>query len=136
LVNKETILILILRLAGAMLVIAFVAVFLPYDVMNRIHQNMGLGVLPQTPIVDYLARSLSMFYGIHGVITLYISFHLKRYLSFLKLLCFLGVIMGIMLFYIDMNARMPAFWAYYEAPIVITLNVIIYILALLVEKKE
>ena len=93
-ITKEQILVLILRLAGAMLVIAFVAVFLPYDVMNRIHQNMGLGILPQTPIVDYLARSLSMFYGIHGVITLYISFKVRQYISILKLLCFLGVIIA------------------------------------------
>jgi hypothetical protein len=44
--------------------------------------------------------------------------------------------MGIMLFFIDMNAHMPDMWAYSEAPIVISINVIIYILTLLVEKKE
>jgi hypothetical protein len=135
LLNLEKILIIILRLSGLLLVTAFIAVFLPYDTMNIIHHYLGLGVLPQTPIVDYLARSLSMFYGVHGIITLYISFNLRKYLSVLILLCYLGVGMGIMLFFIDLNAQMPPNWAYTEAPLVISVNIIIYILAKRVQSK-
>ena len=71
----ENTLIIILRLSGIMLVTAFIAVFLPYEMMARIHEQMGLGHLPQIPILDYLARSVSLFYGIHGVMILYISFN-------------------------------------------------------------
>jgi hypothetical protein len=98
---KKKTLIIILRLSGLMLVTAFVAVFLPYETMAKIHQQIGLGSMPQLPILDYLARSVSFFYGIHGVIVLYISFNLMRYLQFLKLLCYLGFVFGIALFIID-----------------------------------
>jgi hypothetical protein len=134
--NYEMILKIILRLSGLLLVTAFIAIFLPYDTMNIIHQQMELGILPQTPIVDYLARSLSLFYGIHGIITLYISFNLKRYLSILKLLCIIGTIMGITLFFIDLHAQMPPKWTYAEGPIVVSINVIILILAILFEREN
>ena len=98
----ENILKLILRLSGALLVLAFIAVFLPYEIMNVLHNQMGLGKLPQIPIVDYLARSVSLFYGIHGVFVIYISFNIRHYVKFLKLLCILGFIFGVTIFFIDL----------------------------------
>ena len=38
-----------------------------------------LGPFPTAPIVEYLARSLSAFYALHGVITLVISTDVPRY---------------------------------------------------------
>jgi hypothetical protein len=133
---KEKILIIILRLSGLLLITAFIAVLLPYDTMDRIHQQLGLGNLPQAPIVDYLARSVSFFYGMHGVIVLYISFNLRKYLSLLKLLCFLGFLFGITLFLIDINAPMPARWTFAEGPIVVTLNLVVYILVKMLEREN
>jgi hypothetical protein len=135
-INTEKILKIILRLSGLLLVTAFIAVFLPYKTMNIIHQYMGLGILPQTPIVDYLARSLSLFYGVHGIITLYISFNLIRFLPILKLLCYIGISMGITLFFIDVHAEMPARWTYAEAPLVISVNLLVYFLAIRLEREK
>ena len=104
--------------------------------MARIHHQIGLGNLPQLPIVDYLARSVSFFYGIHGVIVLYISFNLMRYLQFLKLLCYLGFVFGITLFIIDMTAPMPPYWAFGEGPFVMSLNMVVYILVKMIEREN
>ena len=79
-----------MRIAGIMLITALGAVFLPYEIMDRIHQQLGLGKLPDAPILDYLARSVSLFYAMHGAIVIYISFNLMKYLQFLKFLCYLG----------------------------------------------
>ncbi len=133
---KEKALIIILRLSGLMLITAFIAVFMPYETMARIHQRIGLGYFPQLPILDYLARSVSLFYGIHGVIVLYISFELIRYLQFLKLLCYLGFVFGIALFIIDIKAPMPASWTFGEGPLIVALNLVIYILVIMVEKEN
>ncbi len=133
---NEKFLKIILRISGIMLIAAFGAVLLPYDIMNQIHQNFGLGSLPRAPILDYLARSVSMFYGIHGVIVLYISFDLVKYLKFLKLLCYLGFVFGITLFFIDINAPMPLYWSLSEGPFVIFLNGVIFFLAIQLERKK
>jgi hypothetical protein len=133
--NEKT-LIIILRISGLLLITAFIAVFLPYETMASIHQLIGLGNLPHLPILDYLARSVSFFYGIHGVIVLYISFNLMRYLQLLKLLCYLGFSFGIALFFIDLTAPMPAYWSFGEGPIVVSLNMVIYLLVIMLEKEN
>ncbi len=133
---KEKALIIILRLSGLLLVTAFIAVFIPYETMAKIHRQIGLGNFPQLPILDYLARSVSFFYGIHGVIVLYISFDLKRYLQFLKLLCYLGFVFGIVLFIIDIKAPMPASWTFSEGPLVVSLNLVVYVLVLMLEREH
>jgi hypothetical protein len=133
---KEKILVIILRLSGLMLITAFTAVFLPYEMMASIHFQIGLGTMPQLPILDYLARSVSMFYGIHGVIVIYISFNLNMYLQFLKLLCYLGLLFGLSLFFIDINASMPSYWTFGESPIVVLLNLVIYVFVIMIEKED
>jgi len=133
---KEKFLVIILRLSGLMLIAAFIAVFLPYEKMAEIHRQMGLGNMPRLPILDYLARSVSMFYGIHGVILLYISFNIMRYLQFLKLLCYLGFAFGIVLFIVDFNAPMPANWAYTEGPFILSLNMLVYVLVIMLEREK
>lgn len=134
--TREVTLKIILRLSGIMLITAFGAVFLPYETMARIHQYMGLGDFPNLPILDYLARSVSLFYAMHGVIVIYISFNLIKYLQFLKLLCYLGFVFGIALLIIDIKAPVPAYWAYTEGPFIISLNLAIYVLAKMLEKNK
>ena len=133
---KEKILVIILRLSGLMLMTAFIAVFLPYETMAKIHFQIGLGTMPQLQIMDYLARSVSMFYGIHGVIVIYISFNLNMYLQFLKLLCYLGLLFGLSLFFIDINASMPSYWTFGESSIVVLLNLVIYVFVIMIEKED
>ena len=119
-----------------LLVTAFIAVFLPYQTMGIIHRQIGLGYFPQLPILAYLTRSVSLFYAIHGVIILYISLDLLRYLSFLKLLCYLGFIFSVTIFFIDLNAPMPASWIYGEGPLALVLNLVIYVLVIMIEKEK
>jgi hypothetical protein len=132
---KKKALIVILRLSGLLLITAFIAAFLPYETMAKIHEQIGMGNFPKLPILDYLARSVSLFYGIHGVIVLYISFDIMRYLKFLKLLCYLGFVFGIVLFGVDMHAPMPASWTFSEGPLIVSLNLVVYILVLMIEKE-
>ena len=61
----ERILIWLLRLGGAVMLMALGAVVMPYEWMNVIHQRQGLGNLPHVPIVGYLTRSISALYVLH-----------------------------------------------------------------------
>lgn len=49
-------LVFLLRLAGAITVTAFFAIFLPVEWMASSHRWLGLGEFPRAPVVDYLAR--------------------------------------------------------------------------------
>ncbi len=52
----ERILVWLLRVSGAVTLMALGAVVLPYEWMNVIHQHIGMGELPHIPIVGYLTR--------------------------------------------------------------------------------
>ena len=62
--RAEVAIVVILRVLGGFALGAIPAIFLPYSWMNAIHDFMGLGDLPNAPIVSYLARSLSLFYAL------------------------------------------------------------------------
>jgi len=50
---------MILRLAAFILLVALIPVVMPFVWMKDIHQYLGMGQLPEGPIVGYLTRSLS-----------------------------------------------------------------------------
>ncbi len=114
--KSERALVIILRLVGITGLFAIGAIFLPFSWMNAIHNFLGLGELPNAPIVDYLARSLSAFYAIVSAIILFVSFDIRHYRSFVKLWGALVFLMGIALTGIDVAAGMPLSWTVFEGP--------------------
>lgn len=115
--NKaELTIIVLMRIMGVGGLLAIPAIFLPYSWMNTIHEFMGLGTLPDTPIVSYLARSLSAFYAIVGTISLFVSFDIRHHRSFVKLWAMLVTVMGIVLLGIDIASAMPLSWTLSEGP--------------------
>ena len=57
----------LLWILGVMMLTALFAVVMPTDWMAATHAWLGLGTFPEAPITEYMARSLSMMYGLHGV---------------------------------------------------------------------
>ena len=43
------------------------------------HASLGLGPMPQGPLVGYLIRSASALYALHGALALFLSFDVRRY---------------------------------------------------------
>ena len=101
---------------------AIPAIFFPYSWMNAIHEYLGLGTLPDAPIVSYLARSLSGFYAVLGAMILFVSFDIRRYRSFLKLWAMLLIAMGVTLLGIDVTAGMPVSWTISEGPLLVAVG--------------
>jgi hypothetical protein len=131
--KKITTLKIILRLLSVLLMFALFAVFLPVETMGRIHLLLGLGEMPISPIVEYLARSVSLFYALQGFILWYISSKPEVYLKFLKFYLWISYPFAIGLFFIDLNAGMPLYWIGGEAPLAL---VLITLLLLLVKRIE
>jgi len=112
----QKLLVLLLRLAGAVMVTAFLAVLLPVDWMADTHQRLGLGEFPRMPIVDYLARSVALLYGFHGVLVLIVSRDPVKYRTIVWYLAVMNTLFGAIILVIDIHAGLPAMWTVLEGP--------------------
>jgi hypothetical protein len=123
--NQRRFIKLFLRIVGSVAGLAVFAVVMPYSRMDAIHQRLGMGKLPDEPIVGYLARSTSAFYALLGGLLWVVSFHLHRNRLVLRYLGAAMVLFGIALFGVDLVEGMPLFWKICEGPINIAFGVVI-----------
>ena len=105
-----------LRLLGGIDLLALIAVVLPWAWMSRINDLCGLGPLPDSRIVGYLARTTSALYALHGALVLFISCDVPRYRPLITFLALAAIIHAAVLLGIDLSVGMPFFWTLLEAP--------------------
>ena len=115
----------VLRLVGISLLSALLAVFLPTAWMARIQEFLGLGLMPQAPIVEYLTRSISLLYALHGGVMLVAASDLKRHARVTTYVGGVGVAFGAAMIAIDLYAGMPWAWTLFEGPGVIALGALV-----------
>ena len=82
------------------------------------HADLGLGRLPDAPIVGYLARSTSAFYAIEGGLFWVVSFDLVRYRPVVRYLGATTAVFGVVLLGVDWLEGLPLSWALWEGPFV------------------
>jgi hypothetical protein len=116
---QEQLLQILLRLFGYVGMTAFACVLLPDSWMDATHQWLGLGSLPVEPIVGYLARSVSAFYGMIAVIFLFAARDVRRNQTLIRLLGVLVLALGLMLWGIDLHEGMPRWWIVIEAAVTV-----------------
>lgn len=117
-------LLLLLRLFAAILLLAFVPVFFPFSWMAAIHDLLGIGSLPNQPIIGYLTRSASLLYGTMGIYYLVMSFDLPRYAPLLAVFCWVKIVFGAGLVVLDALVGMPLPWVLCEGPVVVGAGVV------------
>ena len=105
------------------MLVALVFVVAPRAWMEEIHIWLGLGVFPDTPIVWYLARSTSAFYAMMGGLYWLASYDMGRQRRLLLFLGWWTVVLGVMLFGIDLWVGLPLSWTLSEGPVVILMGV-------------
>jgi hypothetical protein len=127
--RQERILALVLRVGAVPLLLALPCAGLPPAWMDVTHRWLGLGPLPTGPIVDYLARSCSLFYALHGAMILFVSFDVRRYLPFIRFLGWLGIALGFGMLAVDHVAQLPGYWRWLEGPFVIAEGLLVLWLA-------
>ena len=109
----------VLRLMGSSSLLALIFVAAPQAWMESIHEMLGMGPLPDSPVVGYLARTTSAFYALLGGLFWVVSFDLDRHR---RVLSYLGAAMasfGVVLFLVDRSEGMPPFWTYWEGPFIV-----------------
>ena len=97
--------------------LALIAVCMPYSWMDAIHRWLGLGSLPASPVVGYLARSLSLFYALLGGLLVRLSFNPSRFRPVLMYLGAAFVVFGAATWRVDFAEGLPPFWKCGEGPI-------------------
>jgi hypothetical protein len=100
----------LLRLGGAFEILAFFAVVMPQSWMETSHLWLGMGQMPDSPVVLFMIRQASYAYGMHGVSLWVLASDVER---FRPLVIFNGIsylLAGPVFFLIDYSTGMPMWW--------------------------
>jgi len=112
----DRVLVWLLRFVACNGLLALVAVVMPSSWMAASHEFLGLGKLPEAPIVGYLARSLSAFYALFGAIFLFVAADVERYRPLIRLLGAGFVGLGTVFLVVDAAVGLPWWWTASEGP--------------------
>ena len=134
--RTEQILRIVLRAVGLIALLAVVPMVMPFEWMVDIHRGLGMGELPDMPIVAYLTRSASALYAVHGTLAVYLSFDVRRYLPVIRVLGLLNTAFGATMLLIDCIVDMPWFWILGEGPFIFVLGVTIVWLTYRIEREQ
>jgi hypothetical protein len=105
-----------LRLIGAIDCLAVVAVLMPRSLIESVSLRLGFAAFPSGPLPEYLARSTSLLYALHGALLLYVARDVTRYWGLIRWLGLLAVVHGTMMLAIDLQLGMPLWWCIAEGP--------------------
>jgi hypothetical protein len=122
---SERVLSVLLRVCGAVAGLAVVAVFMPRVWIGACHECLGLGPFPDAPVAEYLARSLSMFYALAGVVFWLLGGDVRRNRRAIGVAGAAMVVSGLVLLVIDLRAGMPGWWVASEGPWAVVLGAVI-----------
>ena len=99
---------------------------MPLAWMKEIHRYLGMGELPDGPIIGYLARSLSVMYAMHGAVLFFVSLDIRRFLPVVKFVAVLTILFGLWLTTLDVVVGMPPFWIVSEGPVLFVLYCVVF----------
>jgi hypothetical protein len=115
--TRDRFLTLFLRVVGSVSGSAALCAVMPLRAMDAAHRALGLGPLPEGPVVEYLARSTSAFYALLGALLWAVSLDLARYRPLVRPLGFAFIALGALLLWTDFAAGLPLFWRAGEGPL-------------------
>ncbi len=128
--SRDRTVIFLLRITGIAMLTALVFCVCPFSWMQAIHERMGLGTLPDLPIVRYLTRSLSGMYAYLGALLLYLAGDVRRHRGTLLFLSVTGLFFSVGIIVLDSAVGMPLFWTVTEGPLTLLLCAILLFLLL------
>jgi hypothetical protein len=113
--NRQRLQSWLLRLAGAVELLAFVAVVMPRSWMEASHAWLGLGEMTGGAVTTFMIRQASYTYGMHGISLWILAADVKRFRP-LVLLNGISFLLAAPVFYIiDHTSGLPLWWALMDA---------------------
>jgi hypothetical protein len=118
----------LLRLFGGVTCLAVFAALLPTGWMSATHAWLGLGEMPRGPVVEYLTRSISLLYAIHGGVIVLASTDVRRFAPLITYVAIVDGLMGVALIAVDLYAGLPWYWIALEGPsVTITAAILLWL---------
>ena len=114
--TAEKILKWLLVILGGLAATAVVPMVMPFAWMQSVNDSLGLEPLLDTPLTQYLTRSLSAVYALVGVLTIYIGLDVRRYRRLIVVMGYLTGVLAVTLTVIDFSIGLPARWSWGEGP--------------------
>ena len=120
---------LLLRLEAVVLLGALAAALMPTPWMASAHTWLGLGTMPQTPLVEYLTRSLSLLYASWVPVLWLTAGDVRHYRTLIEVMAWTRLVLGLALLVLDIVVGMPWLWLLAEGPSIMALSLLIVALA-------
>ena len=109
-VSRQLLLSWLLRWAGAVEVLAFIAVAMPRSWMEVSHVWLGLGEMPEGPLIMFMIRQASYTYGMHGVSLWVLASDVDRFRPLVTLNGVSFLLAAPVFFLIDYISGVPLWW--------------------------
>ncbi len=100
----------LLRLVGAVEMLAFISVVMPRSWMESSHAWLGLGEMPAGAITMFMIRQASYTYGMHGISLWVLASDVKRFRPLVLLNGISFLLAAPVFFLIDYTAGLPLWW--------------------------
>jgi hypothetical protein len=120
-------LVLVLRTTAVLFLLAFVGAALPESWMKAAYESGDLGPWPGGALLIYLARAVSLLYGFCGLLALYLSFDVRRYLPLIRFLALVGFPFAPVMFIVIWTAGLPMVWAVSEPVGILVISTLWYV---------
>jgi len=105
----------LLRAAGSVEILAFVAVLMPRSWMEASHAWLGLGEMPRGAVLMYMIRQASYVYGMHGILLWILASDVVRYRPLIRFTGITFLLAAPVFLIIDHTAGMPLYWTVSDA---------------------
>jgi hypothetical protein len=121
-------LVFVLRATAVLFLFAFVGAALPESWMKAVYEWEGkLGPWPGGALLLYLARVTSLIYGFHGLLALYLSFDVQRYLPLIRFMAVVSLLFAPVMFLVIWTAGLPAVWLVSEPVSILVISALWYV---------
>jgi hypothetical protein len=108
--NREQLQSLLLRVTGAVELLAFVAVVMPRSWMEAGHEWLGLGAMPQSAVLMFMIRQASYTYGMHAISLWILASDVRRFRPLVIFNAVSFLLAAPIFLAIDYTSGMPLFW--------------------------
>jgi hypothetical protein len=108
--NRQRLLVWLLRLVGTTEILAFIAVVMPRSWMEFAHAWLGLGQMPAGSILMFMIRQASYSYGMHGVSLWILAWDVERFRPLVRFNGVAYLLAAPVFFLIDYTSDLPIWW--------------------------
>jgi hypothetical protein len=100
----------LLRAGACIEALAFPWAVLPREWMERSHIGLGMGTMPQGPVLDFMIRQSAFVYGMHAVLLWWLARDVLRYQPLVRLIGWTYLVYGPAFLLINWRTGTPLWW--------------------------